>query len=205
MVAMRVSGQWLRQMVHDAGLRPGTKERLQVVLLEAARARGRLDDSFVSLFDEVLVGFLDKFTVVKKLTDDFDVSLQPMHPSYVMPASLNSHYGDNLFDALVALRLPAVMLENIHLEVMLAAQRLAQQDTINIITHVYVQIVHKGYYMQDEDDRTLAFLDRRATLDDIVQKHVELTANVAVPHTSVADPTCIYIFPSNPCSSIWYY
>ena len=41
-------------MVHDAVLRPGTEERLQVVLLEAARARGRLDDSFVSLFDEVL-------------------------------------------------------------------------------------------------------------------------------------------------------
>ena len=53
----------------------GTKERLQVVLLEAARARGRLDNSFVSLFDKVLVGFLDKFTVVKKLADDFDVSL----------------------------------------------------------------------------------------------------------------------------------
>ena len=44
-------------------------------MLEAARARGRLDDSFVSLFDEVLVGFLDKFTVIKKLADDFDVSL----------------------------------------------------------------------------------------------------------------------------------
>ena len=56
----------------------GTEERLQVVLLEAARARGRLDDSFISLFDEVLVGFLDKFTVVKKLADDFDISLQPM-------------------------------------------------------------------------------------------------------------------------------
>ena len=53
-------------MVHDAGLRPDTKERLQV-LLEAARARGRLDDNFVSLIDEVLVGFLDKFTIVKKL------------------------------------------------------------------------------------------------------------------------------------------
>ena len=61
-------------MVHDAGLRLGTDERLQV-LLGAARARGRLDDSLVSLFDEVLVGFLDKFTVVKKLADDFDVSL----------------------------------------------------------------------------------------------------------------------------------
>ena len=71
---MRASGQRLCQMVHDAGLRPGNEEHLQVVLLEATRARGRLDDSFVSLFDEVLVGFLDKFTIVKKLVDDFDIS-----------------------------------------------------------------------------------------------------------------------------------
>ena len=75
MEAMSASISRLCHMVHDAGLRPGTEERLQVVLLEAARARGRLDDSFVSLFDEVLVGFLDKFTVVKKLADDFDLSL----------------------------------------------------------------------------------------------------------------------------------
>ncbi|XBH83640.1 hypothetical protein VPH35_072010 [Triticum aestivum] len=170
-------------MVHDAGLRPGNEERLQVVLLEAARARGRLDDSFVSLFDEVLVGFLDKFTVVKKLADDFDVSLQPTCLGSAMPATLNDHYGDNLFDALVTLRLPAVAPENVHLEVALATQRLAQQDTIDIITHVYVQIIHKDYYMQEEDDWTLAFLDRRATLDGTVQKHVELAANAAAPHT----------------------
>ena len=104
MEAMSASISRLCQIVHDAGLRPGTEERLQVVLLEAARARGRLDDSFVSLFDEVLVGFLDKFTVVKKLVDDFDVSLQPTRPGSVMPATLNGHYGNNLLDALVALR-----------------------------------------------------------------------------------------------------
>ena len=85
-----------------------------------------------------------------------------------MPATLNSLYGDNLFDALVALRLPAVAPENVHLKVALAVQRLVQQDTVDIISHVYVQIVHKDYYMQEEDDRTLAFLDRRATLDGIV-------------------------------------
>ena len=136
MEAMSVSISWLCQMVHDAGLWPGTEERLQV-LLEAARARGRLDASFVSLFDEVLIGFLDKFTVVKKLADDFDIRLQPTRPGSAIPAILNGHYGDNLFDALVALRLPAVALENVHLEVALAAQRLAQQDTMDIITHVY--------------------------------------------------------------------
>ena len=187
MEAMSASISRLCQMVPDAGLHPGTEECLQVVL-EAARARGRLDDNFVSLFDEVLVGFLDKFTVVKKLADDLDVRLQPTRPGSVMPATLNGLYGDNLFDALVALRLPAVAPANVHLKVVLAAQRLAQQDTIDIITHVYAQIVHKDYYMQEEDDRTLAFLDRRATLDGIVQKHVELAANAAAPHTSVGDP-----------------
>ena len=39
--------------------------------------------------------------------------------------------------------------------------------------------------MQDEDDRMLAFLERRATLDGTVQKHVELAANATAPHMSV--------------------
>ena len=133
MEAMTATISRLCQMVHDAGLHPGTKECLQVVL-EATRARGRLDDSFVSLFDEVLVGFLDKFTVVKKLADDFDVSLQPTRPGSAMPATLNGLYGDNLFDALVALRLPAVAPENVHLEVALSVQPLAHQGTIDIIS-----------------------------------------------------------------------
>ena len=142
MEAMSASISRLCQMVHDADPRPGAEERLQVVL-EAARARGLLGDSFVPLFDEVLVGFLDKFTVVKKLADDLDVRLQPTRPGSAMPATLNSIYGDNLFDALVALRLPAVAPENVHLEVALVAQRLAQQDTVDIITHIYAQIIHE--------------------------------------------------------------
>ena len=116
MEAMSASISRLCQMVHDAGMRPGTEERLEVVL-EAARVRGLLDDNFVSLFDKILVGFLDKFTIVKKLADNLDVHLQPMRPGSVMPATLNGLYGDNLFDALVALRLPAVAPENVHLEV----------------------------------------------------------------------------------------
>ena len=71
---MSASISQLCQMVHDAGLWPDTEERLQVVL-EAARARGLLDDSFVSLFHEVLIVFLDKFIVVKKLANDLDVRL----------------------------------------------------------------------------------------------------------------------------------
>ena len=42
--------------------------------------------------------------------------------------------------------------------------------------------------MQEDDDRTLAFLDHRENLDNIVQKHVEIAANAAAPHTSVGDP-----------------
>ena len=84
-----------------------------------------MDNSFVSLFDEVLIGFLDKFPVIKNLADDLDVHLQPMRPGSAMPATLNGHYGDNLFEGLVALRLPVVTLENVHLQVPLAAQRLA--------------------------------------------------------------------------------
>ena len=103
MEAMSASISRLCQMVHDAGLRPSNEERLQVVLLEASKARGHLDDNFVSLFDEVLIGFLDKLTIVKKLADDFDVSLQPTRPGSAMPTTINCHYGNNLFDALVAL------------------------------------------------------------------------------------------------------
>ena len=98
MEAMSASISRLCQMVHDAGLRPDTEERLQVVLLEAARVRCILDDIFVSLFDGVLVGFLDKFTVVKKLADDLEVRLQPTCPGSMMPTTLNGLYGDNLFD-----------------------------------------------------------------------------------------------------------
>ena len=58
----------------------------------------------------------------------------------------------------------AVAPENVHLEVALATQRLVQQDTIDIISHVYAQIIHKDYYMQEEDDRILAFLERQGNL-----------------------------------------
>jgi hypothetical protein len=120
MEAMSASMSRLCQMVHDASLRPGTEECLQV-MLEAASARGLLDDSFAPLFNEALVGFLDKFTIVKKLADDLDVRLQPTCPGSAMPATLTGLYGDNLFDTLVALQLPTIVPENFHLEVALAA------------------------------------------------------------------------------------
>ena len=127
MEAMSASISRLCQMVHDVGLRPDNEERLQVVLLEAARARGRLDDSFVSLFDEVLVGFLDKFTVVKKLADDLDERLQPTRPGSSLPTTLIGLHGDELFQTLVALQFPEVAMKNVHLEAALVAQRLSMQ------------------------------------------------------------------------------
>ena len=123
------------------------------------------DASFTSRMDDMMVNSIRKFTAVKKRADDLAVLLQPARPGSSLPATLIGLHGRNLFQALVALRLPAVAPENVHLEVALAAQCLAQQDTIDIITHVYAQIVHKDYYMQEEDNRTLVFLDRRATLD----------------------------------------
>ena len=179
MEAMSASISRLCQMVHDAGLRPSNEERLQVVLLEAGRARGRLDDSFVSLFDEVLVGFLNKFTIVKKLADDLDVRLQPTRPGSAMPATLNSLYGDNLFDALVALRLPAIAPENVHLEAALAAQRLAMQETVDLHINVYEEIVYIGHYKANKDRKTLAFFQRLESLDAIVQKHIDLATKAA--------------------------
>ena len=143
MEAISASISRLCQMVHDAGLHPGTEECLQVVL-EAARARGRLDDSFVSLFDEVLVGFLDKFTVVKKLADDIAVLLQPARPGSSLPATLIGLHGRNLFQALVALRLPADATKNVHLEVALAARRLALQEFVDLHIHVYERVVYIG-------------------------------------------------------------
>ena len=187
MATMRASSQRLCQMVHGAGLRHGTVDRLHTVLA-TGWWMAAVDARYDSQLDQMIVRSTNRFTVVKKLADDFDVSLQPTRPGSATAATLTGHYGNNLFDALVALRLPAFTPENVHLEVALTAQRLAQQDTIDIITHVYAEIVHQDYYMQEEDDRTLAFLDRRATLHDTVQKHVELAANAAAPHTSVGDP-----------------
>ena len=180
MEAMSASISRLCQMVHDAGLRADTDERLQVVL-EAARARGRLDDNFVSLFDEVLVSFLDKFTVVKKLADDIAVLLQPVRPGSSLPATLIGLHGRNLFQALVALRLPADATKNIHLEVALAVRCLALQEFFDLHIHVYEQIVYIGIYKASEDATTLAFLNRLEALDALVEKHLDLATQATAP------------------------
>ena len=100
-----------------------------------------------------------KFTVLKKLGDDIAVLLQPARPGSSLPATLIGLHG-NLFQALVALRLPAYATKNVHLEVALAARRLALQEFVDLHIHVYEQIVYIGIYKASEDATTLAFLNR---------------------------------------------
>ena len=135
-----------------------------------------------------MVNSIRKFTTVKKRADDLAVLLQPARPGSSLPATLIGLHGDKLFLALVALRVPEVATKNVHLEAALAAQCLAMQETVDLHIHVYEEIVYIGHYKASEDRKTLAFLDHRATLDGIVQKHVQLAANAAAPHTSVGDP-----------------
>ncbi|XP_048555287.1 uncharacterized protein LOC125536168 [Triticum urartu] len=70
-------------------------------------------------------------------------------PSAHWPNFRQRRVCEDPFDYVLDLRLPTVVLENVHLKVALAAQRLVQQDTINVVMNVYMQIVHKDYYAQE--------------------------------------------------------
>ena len=99
---------------------------------------GRGGANYDSQLDQMIVATSNKFTVLKKLADDIAVLLQPACPGSSLPATLI------LFQALVALRLPADAMKNVHLEVMLHI-------------HVYEEIIYIGHYMASEDRKTLAF------------------------------------------------
>ena len=58
-----------------------------------------------------------------------------------MPATLIGLHGRNLFQALVALRLPADATKNVHLEVALAARRLALQEFVDLHMHMYEAVL----------------------------------------------------------------
>ena len=77
MAAMRVSGQWLCYTVHDAGLRHGSEDRLQTVLV-TGWWMAAVDASYDSQLDQMIVATSNKFTVLKKLADDIAVLLQPV-------------------------------------------------------------------------------------------------------------------------------
>ena len=118
------------------------------------------DAAFTSRMDDMMVNSIRKFTAVKKRADDLAVLLQPARPGSSLPATLIGLHGRNLFQALVALRLPANATKNVHLEVALAARRLALQEFVDLHIHVYEKIVYIGIYKASEDATTLAFLNR---------------------------------------------
>ncbi|XBJ10900.1 hypothetical protein VPH35_015674 [Triticum aestivum] len=141
MAAMRVSGQRLRQMVPDAGLRHGAEDRLQTVL-ETGWWMAAIDANYDSQLDQMIVATSNKFTVLKKLADD---------------------------------------ITNVHLEVALAARRLALQVFVDLHIHVYEKIAYIGMYKASEDATTLAFLNRLEALDAFAEKHLDLATKAAAP------------------------
>ena len=88
-----------------------------------------VDANYDSQLDQMIVATSNKFTVLKKLTDDIAVLLQPARPGSSLPATLIGLHGRNLFQALVALRLPADAMKKVHLEVALTARHLAASAT----------------------------------------------------------------------------
>ncbi|XBH63964.1 hypothetical protein VPH35_117828 [Triticum aestivum] len=176
---MRASGQRLCQMVHDAGMWHGAEDRLQT-MFATGWWMAAVDANYDSQLDQMIVA-TSKFTVLKKLADDIAVVLQPAWPGSSLPATLIGLHGRNLFQALVALRLPADATKNVHLEVALAARRLALQEFVDLHIHMYEQIVYIGIYKAIEDATTLAFLNRLEALDAFAEKHLDLATKVAAP------------------------
>ena len=91
---MRVSGQRLCQMVHDAGLRHGTEDRLQTVL-ETGWWMAAFDAIYDSQLDQMIVATSNKFTVLKKPADDIAILLQPARSGSSLPATLISLHGES--------------------------------------------------------------------------------------------------------------
>ena len=129
----------------------------------------------------MIVATTNKFAVVKKLADDIAVLLQPACLGSSLPSTLIGLHGQNLFQALVALRLLADGTKNVHLEVALAARRLALQEFVDLHIHVYEQIMYIGIYKASKDATTLAFFNRLESLDAIVEKHLDLATKAAAP------------------------
>ena len=114
MEAMDASGSRLCQIIQGAGLRPRTVQRFQTVLATAG-ILALADAGFASRMDDMRVNSICKFTAVKKHADDLAVLLQPAR-RFSLPATLIGLYGDELFQALVALQVPEVATKNVHLK-----------------------------------------------------------------------------------------
>ena len=167
-------------MVHDAGLWHGAEDHLQTVFA-IGWWMAAVDANYDSQLDQMIVATSNKFTILKKLADDITILLQTARPGSSLPATLIGLHGRNLFQALVALRLPADAMKNVHLEVALAAWRLALQELVDLHIHVYEQIVYIGIYKASEDATILAFFNRLKGLDAFVEKHLDLTTKVVAP------------------------
>ena len=167
-------------MVHDAVLRHSTVDHLHTVLA-TGWWMATVDASYDSQLDQMIVRTTNRFTVVKKLADDIAVLLQPARPGSSLPATLIGLHGQNLFQALVALRLPADATKNVKLEVALATRRLHLQETVDLHIHVYERIMYLGIYKAGEDATTLAFVNRLEALDAFVEKHLDLATKAAAP------------------------
>ena len=167
-------------MVHDAGLRHGAEDRLQTVL-KTGWWMAVVDANYDSQLDQMIVATSNKFTILKKLTDDIVVLLQPARPGSSLPATLIGLDGQNLFQALVALRLPADAMKNVHLEVALVVMCLSLQEFVDLHIHMYEKIVYIGIYNASEDAARLAFLNRLEALDAFAEKHLDLATKAAAP------------------------
>ena len=137
--------------------------------------------SYDSQLDQMIVATRNKFTVLKTLADDIAVLLRPACPGSSLPTTLISLHGRNLFEVLVALRLPADTTKNVHLEVVLAARRLALQEFVDLHIHVYEKIVYIGIYKASEHATMLALFNRLEALDAFAEKHLDLTTKAATP------------------------
>ena len=136
MEAMDASGSRLCQIIQGTGLRPRTAQRFQTVLATAGII-ALADTGFPSRMEHMMVNSIRKFTAVKKGTDDLAVLLQPVRAGSSLPATLIGLHGDELFQALVALQVPEVATKNVHLGAALAVQRLAMQETVDLLIHIY--------------------------------------------------------------------
>ena len=178
MEAMDASGSRLCQIIQGAGLRPRTVQHFQTVPATAGIV-ALANAGFASRMEDMMVNSIHKFTTVKKCADDLAVLLQPACRGSSLPATHIGLHGDELFQALVALQVPEVMMKNVHLEAVLTAQHLAMQETVDLHIHVYEEIVYIGHYKASEDRKTLAFFQRLESLDAIVPKHVDLATKAA--------------------------
>ena len=167
-------------MVHDTGLQHGAEGRLQTVL-ETGWWVAAVVANYDSQLDQMIVDTSNKFTIIKKLMDDIAVLLQPARLGSSLPATLIGLHGRNLFQTLVALRLPADAMKNVHLEVALAARRLALQEFIDLHIHMYEEIVYIGIYKASEAATMLAFLNRLEALDAFAQKDLDLATKATTP------------------------